>query len=187
MKASRPMLIHITGAAGSGTSTLGVALSQRLGAAHLDTDDFFWLPTVPPYTDRRAPVERRSQLLAALGRSRHTVVSGSLMGWGDEQENAFDLIVFLHVPTPVRIARLQHRETRRFGRANPAFLAWASQYDEGPKEGRSLAKHRAWLNARTCPVLALEGDLAVAVCLEVVLHRVQLEPTHDAAHDGSAH
>lgn len=170
------MLILITGAAGSGTSTLGAALAQRLGATHLETDDFFWLPTVPPYTARRDATELRTQLLAAMRAAQHAVVSGSLMGWGDELENAFDRVVFLHVPTPVRIARLQHRETARFGHANPAFLAWAAQYDEGPEEGRSLARHRAWLSTRHCPVLTLEGDITVAACLDAVLNQARLKP-----------
>ncbi len=34
--------IHIFGASGSGTSTLGAALSNELSYTHLDTDDYFW-------------------------------------------------------------------------------------------------------------------------------------------------
>jgi adenylate kinase family enzyme len=45
--------IHITGASGSGTSTLGQALAESVGCPWLDADDFFWLPTDPPYTDKR--------------------------------------------------------------------------------------------------------------------------------------
>lgn len=37
-----------------------------------------------------------------------------------------------------------------------------TQYDAGPPEGRSLAKHTAWLAARRCPVLRLEGDQSTA-------------------------
>lgn len=169
------MLIHITGAAGSGTSTLGAALARQLSASFLETDDFFWLPTVPPYTARRDPIERQTQLLAAIAAARHAVVSGSLMGWGDEVENAFDLIVFLQVPTSVRIARLKLRETQRFGRADPAFLAWAARYDDGPDEGRSLAKHRTWLSERRCAVLTLEGERSVTACMDTILSHARPE------------
>lgn len=34
--------IHILGASGVGTSTLGVALSKHLPHTHLDTDDYYW-------------------------------------------------------------------------------------------------------------------------------------------------
>ena len=37
--------IHILGASGSGTTTLGRALAERLQCRHFDTDDYFWLPT----------------------------------------------------------------------------------------------------------------------------------------------
>ena len=58
-------------------------------------------------------------------------------------------------------------------RVNPEFLEWAAQYDTGAKEGRSLAKHRAWLLARRCPVLELCGDIAVDEKLMSVLKHVR--------------
>jgi hypothetical protein len=39
-----------------------------------------------------------------------------------------------------------------------AFISWAMAYDIGPKEGRSLARHEAWLKALACPVLRLDGS-----------------------------
>lgn len=38
-------VIHIFGAAGSGTTTLGMKICQELGYKLMDTDDYFWLPT----------------------------------------------------------------------------------------------------------------------------------------------
>lgn len=154
------MLIHITGASGSGTSTLGKALAGELEGAFLDADDFFWSPSDPPFQVQRPVEERRSLLLAELSRADIAVLSGSVNAWGIEIEDAFDFVVFLYVDTALRLERLRERELQRFGKANPAFLDWAAQYDEGPPEGRSLAKQRAWLSARSCPVLNLEGDLS---------------------------
>ena len=54
--------IHILGASGSGTSTLGSALARRLGVPHANSDSFYWLPTDPPYTTPR-PAEERQALL----------------------------------------------------------------------------------------------------------------------------
>ena len=62
--------IHIFGASGSGTSSLASALAATHGHRHLDSDDFYWLPTDPPYTQPR-PVEARLSLLRpALAGSR---------------------------------------------------------------------------------------------------------------------
>ena len=98
------------------------------------------------------------------------VLSGSIGSWGQEIEDAFDFIVFLYLPAGVRIERLRRRETEKYGFADPKFLEWASQYDEGPSEGRSLAKHNAWLAQRRCPVLRLDSDLTVDERLSQVLN-----------------
>lgn len=164
------MFIHITGASGSGTSTLGAALAAELGCAFLEADDFLWLPTEPPYQTLRPVDERRSLLLAALRRSGSAVVSGSVNGWGAEIEDIFGGIVFLYVDTALRLERLRIREIQRFGKADPAFLTWAGQYDEGPPEGRSLARQKMWLAARKCPVLMLDGDMSTEERLARVRH-----------------
>lgn len=170
------MLIHITGASGAGTSTLGAALARALGGVHVEADDHYWLPTVPPYIHKRAPAERLAGLLAVLDAHPVAVLAGSVVGWGAALEDRFDLIVFLTLDAALRVARLRERETARLGHADPAFLAWAAQYDDGPVAGRSLAKHLAWLAERPCPVLELRGDLSVAQRLEAVLARLATLP-----------
>ncbi|TDM05371.1 MAG: hypothetical protein C4K60_11290 [Ideonella sp. MAG2] len=172
------MRILITGASGSGTTTLGAALAEALSARHLDGDDCYWLPTTPPFVHKRPVTERLDRVLDALSGPGSVVMSGSVVGWGAEVEDAFDWVVFLTLPTALRIERLRQRETARFGHADPAFLAWAAAYDTGPSEGRSLAKHLAWLEARTCPVLRLEGDQSVEARLGQVL--AALEPRSGA-------
>jgi hypothetical protein len=38
------------------------------------------------------------------------------------------------------------------------FIEWASHYDDGDREGRSLARQQTWLAALLCPVLRLDGS-----------------------------
>lgn len=161
------MRIHVTGASGSGTTTLGHALAEVLACVHLDTDDYYWLPTTPPYQEKRDPTERVAMLATDL--RPDVVLSGSVGSWGAAVEDVFDLIVFLYLPMEIRLARLQQREVARYGAADPAFLEWAAQYDQGPPEGRSLAKHNAWLAQRTCRVLRLEEDSSVQERVALVL------------------
>ena len=162
------MRILVTGAAGSGTSTLGEAIASRWSAAFIEADSFFWLPTNPPFTEKRAPEERNHLLGLALSEQASCVVAGSVAGWGGQIENAFGLVIFLYVPTEIRLQRLEHREAQQFGRANPAFLEWAAQYDAGLQEGRSLARHNSWLATRQCQVIRLEGSYSVEESLSKV-------------------
>lgn len=75
-------------------------------------------------------------LLAELERSNRVVVSGHVGRWGQQIEDAFDLVVFLYLPAEIRIERLRRRETERFGQADPAFLEWAN----GPERRKELGQ-----------------------------------------------
>ena len=79
--------VHITGASGSGTSTLGKAFSEATGAQWLDLDDFYWLPTSPPFQLKRPKAERLALLVDQIHESTDLVVSGSLIQWGREVED----------------------------------------------------------------------------------------------------
>lgn len=172
--------IHVFGASGSGTSSLAVAIARRHGHRHLDTDDFYWMPTDPPFQQVRPLPERLARLESALEQSTTWVLSGSLCGWGDPLISRFDLVVFLLVPTAVRLARLRAREQQRYGaagiapggplhRAHVEFMDWAGRYDGGGPDMRSRVMHEAWLAAIRTPVVRLEGDHPMSdllACLE---------------------
>ena len=168
------MRIHITGASGAGSSTLAIALARQLGWRCLDGDDYFWLRPEPPFEARRAPQERLALLLSDMAEAGDVVLAGSVDGWGQELEDAFDLIVFLRLDTDIRLQRLRAREMQRFGAVDADFLAWAAQYDTGTLEGRSLSRQHAWLAARSCPVLVMEGDLSVEERMRRVLDRLRI-------------
>ena len=109
--------IHITGAAGAGVTSLGAALAGRLNAVHLDSDDFYWLPTSPPYRLKRNITDRLALLGAAFADAETWVLSGSCDSWIGSLVSSFDLVVFVVTPTPLRLARLRRRERARFGEA----------------------------------------------------------------------
>lgn len=170
------MKIHIMGAAGSGTSTLGEALGKVLPHQHLDADDYFWKKK---YTEQR-PVEKRVKLLQEdLSVYNDVVLSGAVCGWGDSFKNVFDLIIFLWIPEDVRLERLRNREIERYGvdileggpyyEQSKAFLQWASLYDHAGLEVRSRKQHEHWLQDVTCPILRIEGDYSVSERVQIVL------------------
>jgi len=73
-------VIHILGASGSGTTTLGQALEQKHGYKWLDTDHFFWFPTEPPFIASRPREERIPLMAASIEDNPKCVISGSLCG-----------------------------------------------------------------------------------------------------------
>jgi adenylate kinase family enzyme len=50
--------IHRFGASGSGTTIFGKPLSNSLGINHFDTDNYIWVKTAIPYTEKRELSQR---------------------------------------------------------------------------------------------------------------------------------
>ncbi|MCP3458818.1 hypothetical protein [Bradyrhizobium sp. CCGUVB23] len=179
--------IHLTGASGSGVTTLGRALADRLALPHHDSDDYFWLPTAPPYQTLR-PIPERLRLMREMFLPRlDWVLSGSVTGWGDEFVAHFDLVVFVVTPRELRLTRLRAREATHFGAAavapdgwrheeTEAFIEWASHYEAGDREGRNLAKHEAWLAGLPCPVVRVDGARPLAELVEQLCSDVRRLP-----------
>ena len=172
-------VIHIFGASGSGTTTLGRAIAEKTGYTFLDSDDYIWTPTDPPFTALRTHAERLPLLQRDLERIENAVVSGSLVGWGDPLIPRFTLTVRLIVPHDVRMARIERREQERYGdRILPGgdmyqihrdFLQWAAGYEDGPATMRSKAMHDLWQQKLACPLLTLDGTRPVEELVNEVL------------------
>ncbi|WP_392712546.1 AAA family ATPase [Rhizobium ruizarguesonis] len=177
--------IHITGALGSGTSTLGRALAAKIDALHLDSDDFYWLPTNPPFQRPRPVDDRVALFLQKASPARSWVLSGSALKWGRPFETHYHLVVFLQVDAGIRMERLRRRETARYGkRVQPfgdmalqsaEFLSWAESYDTAGPERRSLAAHEQWLAGRICPVLRLDSAQPIEALIDDILQHPVFE------------
>lgn len=171
--------LHIVGASGSGTSTLGAALADRLSCPHIDADTLFWMPTDPPFTERRGREARQALLLELLPAGGRWIFSGSATGWATVLEPFFDLIVLLTLNPSLRMDRLRRREAERYDRriigtgdmaeASAAFLEWAQAYDTAGMEQRSLVAHEKWLTSQTAPVLRLDAAAPTPSLVDAVL------------------
>lgn len=160
-------VIHIFGASGAGTSTLGRKICAELGYRFMDTDDYFWLPTDPKYTQKRPVAERLELIRNDIAHSDNVVISGSLADWGDELIPLFTLAVRLETETSLRIDRLKKREKIAFGnrievggdmhKTHMDFINWAKGYDTGGLEMRSKEKHDVWQKLLRCKLLVLDG------------------------------
>ena len=54
--------IHIFGASGSGSTTIGKMLADIMNWQHYDTDNYFWLKTDPPFQNVQEFAERQELL-----------------------------------------------------------------------------------------------------------------------------
>ena len=155
----------MTGASGSGTTTLARAVADAWSVPHADADDYFWMPTNPPYVEKRPEAERVALMAQVFLPREAWVLSGSMLGWGDSVVARCDAVVFLTLDPVERLQRIEARERVRRDSAPVdeeawgAFLSWARGYDEPSFQGRSRTRHEDWLATLTCPILRLDSSL----------------------------
>lgn len=111
----RPSRVHILGGSGSGTTTLGHALAAHWAVPHADADDYFWMPTTPPFTRKRGDAERVALMREIFVGRPAWVLSGSMLGWGESVVAECDAIVFVALDPAERLRRLEAREVVRRG------------------------------------------------------------------------
>ena len=160
-------VIHIFGASGSGTTTLGKRICEELGYTLMDTDDYFWLPTDPKFILKRPREERIALMKQDIDKAENVVISGSLVDWGDALIPYFTLAIRIEMEQELRIARLRQREKTRFGsrielggdmyQQHLDFIKWAKSYESGGLNMRSKAKHDEWQKLLSCEILHLDG------------------------------
>ncbi|QTP58310.1 adenylate kinase [Billgrantia antri] len=159
--------IHIFGASGVGSTSLGSLVASRLQVPHLDVDDYYWKRTDPPFTQKNSPEQRVASIIADMQGHDSWVLSGSLVSWGKALEGLFTLAVFLRLDPAIRMERLRERERQRYGsRVLPTgdmyeqhleFLEWAASYDTASPPIRSVALHEEWIEQLPCSTLRLNS------------------------------
>lgn len=177
-------VIHIYGASGSGTSSLGKYISKKLGYFFMDTDDYFWELTNPPFTIKRDISTRIKLMKEDIERYDNVVISGSLVDWGDELIPLFTLAIRVETDTNIRLERLKIREQEKFGsRINIGgdmydqhikFINWAASYDDGGIDMRSKAKHDDWQKQLVCPLILVDGSIPLAKNFELIKKEINI-------------
>jgi len=174
-------IIYVFGASGSGTSTLGKYISSQQGYKWMDSDDYYWMPTNPPYTTPREQSERVRLMKEDIKNADNVVISGSISKWGDEIIPDITLAVRLVTATSERVKRIRAREYKKFGdrimpggdmyQQHEEFIQWAMQYDNGGCEGRSKTSHDEWQKKLQCKVIVIDGTDS----LENMLKKIKIE------------
>lgn len=172
--------IHIFGASGSGVTTLGVALGEKLKIRYFDSDDYFWENSTIPFSKKREPDLRNREIKQILNSHQEWIFGGSSWNWGKDVFPAYSLVVFLQIPKEIRLQRLEKRESLRYGDAispdseqakkTKEFLLWAADYDDCTGiANRTIQVHENWLKEIPYPTLRIEGDYSVKERINIIL------------------
>ena len=151
----------ILGPAGSGKTTLGKFVADKMEIAFLDIDEYIWRnDTEKPYSVMYSKEEKISNLMEAVQKAKEFVMAGSMSSFHEYFDPMFLLAVYLTADAKVRVKRIHEREQKEFGdrilpggdmyEEHQQFLNDAANYD-GNAASCNKSQHELWLNQIGCP------------------------------------
>lgn len=157
--------ILICGLNGTGKSTLGKALAEKLHFHFIDNEDLYFPKTDPSYT--YASPRTRDEVETLLFRQIKThenFVFASVKGdYGEAIYPFFQYAVLIHVPRKIRIERVKNRSFQKFGNR---MLPGGDLYEHEQHffdfvKSKPENSVEEWLPALTCPVFQVDGTIPV--------------------------
>ena len=162
--------IIICGLNGSGKTTTGRLVAERLGIKRMDVEDYYFLDSEISFSVSRTKDEVRELMWADIQLHKNYVLSSVGCDWGEKIENTYALAVFLTAPRETRMARIDHREIVRFG---DRVLEGGDMYEQQKRfrqfvSGRSEEPYRAKVMQLNCPVLELDSTQPLEEIVEKI-------------------
>ena len=107
--------IQICGLNGCGKSTLGRALSERIGFYYIDNENLFFSNTDEPYMNPKSRQDVEQLLLAEVRKHPNFVFAAVKGDYGNEVISMYDYVVLIEVPKRTRLYRVRNRSFQKFG------------------------------------------------------------------------
>ncbi|WMJ22723.1 AAA family ATPase [Paludicola sp. MB14-C6] len=159
--------IIIFGSAGSGKTTLGKMVAERLGFPYFDLDDYIWrTDTDKPFTVMYSREDKIGRLMKDISKGNHFVMAGSMSSFHTSFDALFDLAIHITAPVEIRTARINKREYEIYGdrileggdmyNEHQRFVDVSARYDFDGSP--SMKIHEQWANSLPCKVIRLRGE-----------------------------
>ena len=159
------MGILICGLNGTGKSTLGRILADRMGYEFIDNEDLFFPKTDPSYTfsSPRSEEEVIRLLEEKISGNNRFIFAAVKGNYGDRLIASLDYIVVIEVPKQIRINRVRERSYQKFG---DRILPGGDLHEKETKwfsltDSRTETYVTDWLATIDCPLIRIDGTLPV--------------------------
>ena len=157
------MGIMICGLNGTGKSTLGRILADKLGYEFIDVEDLYFPKTDSSYTfSSPRSKEEVIRLLEERISDNHQFIFAAVKGdYGDKLIALLDHVVLIEVPKQIRRQRVRDRSYQKIG---DRIIPGGDLYDIESKwfaltDSRPETYVTDWLKTVNCPVIRIDGTL----------------------------
>lgn len=155
------MGIIICGLNGTGKSTLGKTLAEKLHFHFIDIENLYFPKTNPNYiySSPRTREDVAERLLCEI-RSHENFILASVKGdYGEELYSFFQCAILLDVPRDIRLQRVKDRSFQKFGNR---MLFGGDLFEQEEKffrvvESRNEDTVEEWVKSLKCPVIRIDG------------------------------
>lgn len=159
------MGIIICGLNGTGKSTLGKTLAEKLHFHFIDIENLYFPKTNPNYiySSPRTREDVAERLLCEI-RTHENFILASVKGdYGEELYSFFQCAILLDVPRDIRLQRVKDRSFQKFGNR---MLSSGDLFEQEEKffrvvESRNEDTVEKWAKSLKCPVIRIDGTKPV--------------------------
>ena len=172
------MGILICGLNGTGKSTLGRILADRLGYEFIDNEDLFFPKADPSYafSGPRSKEEVIRLLEKRISENNRFIFAAVKGDYGDRLIASLGYIVLIEVPKRIRNRRVRDRSYQKFG---DRILPGGDLYEKESKwfsltDSRPDDYVTEWLEMVDCPVIRIDGTLPVEQNVDYLVSEIKL-------------
>ncbi len=167
------MGIIVCGLNGTGKSTLGKALAEKLHFYFIDNEDLYF-PKIDPayiYATPRTREEVEKLLLNEIEKHENFVFASVKGDYGETIYPFFQYAVLIDVPKDVRMRRVKNRSFQKFGNR---MLSGGDLYEQEERffefvKSRAENTVEEWIQSLNCPVIRIDGTKPVEENVNLIM------------------
>ncbi len=167
----------VCGLNGTGKSTLGRALAEKLQFYFIDNEDLYFPKTDPAYiyAAPRTREEVETLLLNEIEKHENFVFASVKGDYGERIYPFFQYAVLIEVPKAIRIERVKNRSFQKFGNR----MLFGGDLFEQEERFFDFVKSRAedtvekWIQSLKCPIIRIDGTKPIEENINLVIEQIQ--------------
>ncbi len=171
------MGIIICGLNGTGKSTLGKALAEKLHFYFIDIEDLYF-PKINPdyiYASPRTREEVGKILLHEMKMHKNFILASVKGDYGEDIYSFFQYVILLDVPRDIRLQRVKERSFQKFG---SRMLSGGDLFEQEEKffhfvESRNENIVEEWVKSLKCPIIRIDGTKSIDENTNFIIERIQ--------------